>query len=113
MRGKPNVSHQLLIRGYHLSGLAFISANGLLDIKVVQGTTNSEIFYTFIEEHLLPQLQPFDGINPHGVVIMDNCSIHHISEIVQMIEVGSIIHFLPPYLIFMPIELAFQKLKQH
>jgi len=26
-------------------------------------------------------------------------------------EVGSIIHFLPPYLIFMPIELAFSKVK--
>ena len=44
---------------------------------------------------------------------MDNCSIHHVSEIIQMIEeVGSIAHFLPPYsLDFMPIELAFSKVK--
>ena len=44
---------------------------------------------------------------------MDNCSIHHVSGIVQMIEeVGSIVHFLPPYSPdFMPIELAFSKVK--
>ena len=41
---------------------------------------------------------PFDGHNPHSVVILDNCSIHHIPEIVHMIqEVGALVHFLPPY----------------
>ena len=44
---------------------------------------------------------------------MDNCSIHHLSNIVQMIEeVSAIVHFLPPYSPdFMPIELAFSKVK--
>ena len=87
--------------------------NGLLDVKVVRGGTNSKIFYSFVEERLLPCLLPFDGINPHSVLIMDNCSIHHVSEIVQIIEeVGSIVHFLAPYSPdFMPIELAFSKVK--
>ena len=107
------MSHQLLVRGDHLSGIAFISVNGLLDVKVVTGATNGDVFYSFVEEHLLPCLLPFDGINPHSVVIMDNCSIHHVSGIVQMIEeVGSVVHFLPPYSPdFMPIELAFSKVK--
>ena len=30
LRKKPIVSHQLLIRGDHLSGIAFMSVNGLL-----------------------------------------------------------------------------------
>ena len=49
----------------------------------------------------------------HSVVVMDNYSIHHISEIVQMIEeVGAIVHFLPPYSPdLMPIEMAFSKVK--
>ena len=114
MRGKPIVSHhQLLVRGDHLSGIAFISVNGLLDVKVVTGVTNGDVFYSFVEEHLLPCLLPFDRINPHSVVIMDNCSIHHVSGILQMIEeVRSIVHFLPPYSPdFMPIELAFSKVK--
>ena len=43
MRGKPIESHQLLVRGYCLSGFAaFILVNGLLDVQVVQGTTNGE-----------------------------------------------------------------------
>ena len=109
----PLVSHQLLVRGERVSALAIISVNGLLDVKVVRGTTNGDTFYDFIQENLLPHLMPFNGENPHGVVIMDNCSIHHINEIVPMIQdVGAIVHFLPPYSPdFMPIELAFSKVK--
>ena len=61
--------------------------NGLLDVKVVTGATNSDVFYSFVEEHLLPCLLPFDGINPHSVVIMDNCSIHHVRTVWLQISV--------------------------
>ena len=93
--------------------MAIISVSGLLDVKVVRGTTNGDTFYDFIKEHLLLNLMPFNGENPHSVVIMDNCSIHHVDEIVPMIQdVGAIVHFLPPHSPdFMPIELAFSKLK--
>ena len=44
----------------------------------------------------LAHLMPFDGSNPHRVVIMD-VSIHHVDEVVQMIQgVGAVIIFLPP-----------------
>ena len=47
---------------------------------------------------ILPHLMPFDGKNPHSVVILDNCSIHHYEVAIQMIrKVGAIVHFLPPY----------------
>jgi len=107
MRGKPTVSHQILIRGDHLPDIAFMSVNGLLDVKVVRGVTNGDNFYSFVEKHLLPCLLPFDGINRYSVVIMDKCSIHHLSSVVKMIEeVGAIVHFLPPYSPdLMPIEL--------
>ena len=88
---KPLVNHQLLFRGCQLSGLAFISVNGLLDVRIVQETTNGETFYSFIEECLLPQLMPFNGSNPYSVVIMDNCSICEIAQIIE--EVGAIVHF--------------------
>ena len=56
---------------------------------------------------------PFDGVNPHSVVILDNCSIHHNEVAVQMIQqVGAIVHFLPPYSPdYNPIEEAFSRLK--
>ena len=90
-----------------------MSVSSILDVRVVDGVTNGETFYSFIEECLLPQLMPFDGSNPHSVVVMDNCSIHHINEVVKMIEeVGAIVHFLPPYSPdLMPIEMAFSKVK--
>ena len=65
-----------------------------------------------MQKQLLPLL-PFDGVNPHSVVIMDNCSVHHIQETVSMIEeVGAIVQFLPPYSPDLnPIEEAFSKVK--
>ena len=34
---------------------------------------------------ILPVL-PYNGINPHSIVIMDNASIHHVAPVVQLIE---------------------------
>jgi len=65
----------------------------------------------FLQSTLLPHLMPFDGNNPHSVVILDNCSIHHVEGITEMIEeVGALVHFLPPYSPdYNPIEQAFSK----
>ena len=50
------------------------------------------------QSSLLPHLMLFDGYNRHSVVIMDNCSVHHVNGIQKMIEeMGAIVHFLPPY----------------
>ena len=47
------------------------------------------------------------------MVILDNCSIHHIVEIVRSIEdVGALVHFLPPYSPDLnPIEETFSKVR--
>ena len=90
-----------------------MSMKGILDVKVVTGTSNGDTFYDFMHSHLLPQLLPFDGRNPHSVVVLDNCSIHHISEVRQVLEkVGVLVHYLPPYSPdYNPIEEAFSKVK--
>ena len=90
-----------------------MSVHGLLDLKIVSGSVDGDIYCDFVQKILLPQLMPFDGKNPHSVVILDNCTIHHCEEAVQMIEeVGAIVHFLPPYsLDYNPIEEAFSKVK--
>ena len=58
---------------------------------------------------------PYNGVNPHSdsVVVLDNCSIHHVEEITTIIEdVGALIHFLPPYSPDLnPIEETFSKVK--
>ena len=69
--------------------------------------------YDFTISCLLPHLQPYNGRNPHCVVILDNASIHHVSEISTAIQdMGALILFLPPYSPDMnPIEELFAKVK--
>ena len=41
---------------------------------------------------------PFDGLNSHSVLIMDSCSVHHVSEVRQLFRSTGIVPlFLPPY----------------
>ena len=81
--------------------------------KTIRGTANGEVFYNLVQTHLLPYLLPYNGINPHSVVVLDNCSIHHIAEVVKSInDVGAHVLFLPPYSPDLnPIEELFSKVK--
>ena len=62
---------------------------------------------------------PFKGTNPNSVVVLDNCPIHHVQDITDLIHsVGALVIFYPPYFPdLMPIEQCFNKvklfLKQH
>ena len=62
---------------------------------------------------LLPQLQPFDGVNPRSIVVLDNAAICHASGVVDLIEsTGALVQFLPPCSPDLnPIEEAFSKVK--
>ena len=86
---------------------------GLLDCTAVTHTIDGVTFYDCVQSSLLPNLVPFDGYNNRSVVIMDNCSIHHIPGVVEMIqEVGALVPFLLPYSPdYNPREGAFSKVK--
>ena len=113
-RGRPIVSRKLLMRGQHLSTIAFMSTAGLLDCATVTVGVTGDVFYEFVHSKLLYHLNPFDGFNPQSIVIMDNASIHSVEGIVEMIQqVGAIVIFLPPYSPdFNPIEELFSKVKK-
>ena len=83
---------------------------------VTEGTVNGEKFADFVQNCLLPVLKPFNYLNSHSVVIMDNASIHHVQHVVDLIESqdGAKAHvcFLPPYSPdLMPAEGAFSQVK--
>ena len=41
---------------------------------------------------------PFDGQNPFSIVVMDNCSIHHVQPVLDAFnQAGIVVLFLPPY----------------
>ena len=86
LRGKPMCNQIMLVRGERVSAIACIAVDGLLDVRTVRGTTDGDTFYEFVQTHLLQHLMPFNGVNPRSVVVLDNCSIHHIPEIVASIE---------------------------
>jgi transposase len=111
--GKTSKITKPLVRGERISVLAFLSVHGIIDCKIFKGTMNTDLYCDFLEKALLPHLMPFDGKNPHSVVVLDNLVIHHAGPAIRMIqEVGTLAHFLLPYFPdYNPIEEAFSKVK--
>ena len=105
LRGRPITSHKIISRGKRVSTIAILSMEGILDCMTTTGSVDADAFSDFVEKFLLPHLMPFDGRNPHSVVILD-IAINMIQQ------VGALVHFLPPYSTDLnPIEEAFSKVK--
>ena len=68
-----------------------MAVDEVLDTYCITGTVN-EVFCDFLEQNLLSQLMPFNGINPRSVVLLDNASIHHTHRLIQ--SVGALVHFI-------------------
>jgi transposase len=112
LRGIPPCDHRLLVRGTRYSALPIMSLQGIHDVQIVEGTVNGRGFADFVVNTLIPI---FDGNNPLSVVIMDNASIHHVEDVMDLIErrAQAKIVFLPPYSPdLMPLEEAFSKVKK-
>ena len=56
---------------------------GVLHCDVLEGSFDSDSFYTFIER-TLDHMQPFPASN--SVIVMDNCRIHKHPDILNLIE---------------------------
>ncbi len=81
LRGKPARTQKLLWRGQRVSALTAMAASGIIDCYTTTGSINAEKFEHFVTHSLNPLLQPFDGVNPHSVVVLDNASIHHVNHV--------------------------------
>ena len=94
-------------RGANTSLLAAMNTDGLVATMTVEGSTNKEVFLTYLENVLCPALRPGQ------VVIMDHLSVHKNEAVREKIEAcGCRLVFLPAYSPdFSPIENAFSKLK--
>lgn len=80
-----------------MSAITAMSMYGILDYSLAQGGVDADSFSEFIETCLLRHLMDFNGVNPHSIVIMDNASIHHAGNSVELIEsIGALVVFLPP-----------------
>ena len=101
--GKSPVQHGIIHNGARISAIAAIASTGLITLEMMTGSVNWEVFFDFVRTSLIPQMLPFDGQNLHSVVVLDNCSIHHVQHVIDLACI--LILFLPPYSPdFMPIE---------
>lgn len=95
-RGFTPVYHRELIRGRRISSVAAISSQGVLAYDFVTETMNGDRFLDFIRGKLIPCMQPFPA--PNSILVMDNCSIHHIQPVeLELDSAGIMVLFLPPY----------------
>ena len=87
--------------------LGALSLEGMVEAMTIEGSTDGQVFSTFIEDVLVPALRPGQ------IVIMDNLSSHKVDGIQDAIEaVGARLEYLPPYSPdFSPIEKCWSKFK--
>jgi transposase len=87
--------------------IAGLRTSGIVAPFVIDCPVNRDVFETWVEKVLAPELKPGD------IVVMDNLSSHKGPRVQALIEVtGASVLYLPPYSPdFNPIENAFAKLK--
>ena len=96
--GERPVYHRFFERGNRISAICALTMEGVLCVDLKIGTVDGSKFFDFICGKLIPEMQPFDGQNEHSILILDNCAIHHIQEVKEiLISTGILVFFLPPY----------------
>lgn len=95
LQGMRAVDHQLKQGGVRINSIGIMSYHGMEDVHILQDTVDGDTFEDFCRTCLIPLLMPFNGINTHSVVVMDNCSVHHINRVTEMINsTGALFRFL-------------------
>ena len=115
LRGVTPVYHRSLSRGERINAMTAITSSGLLTVELTKANVNGDSFFDFIRGTLIPCMRPFDGVSPHSILIMDNCVVHHVIEVRDVLQqAGIVVLFLPPYSPDLnPIEEAFSYVKQY
>ena len=115
LKGQTPQCSQLLRRGTRTSAIAAISTTGLVGYELHTGGVRGEEFHDFVRGTLIPNMNPYDGEADNSILILDNCSIHYVDEIMEELQgAGIFVIFLPSYSPDLnPIELTFSYLKRY
>ena len=111
LRGRCRRDQRLLAKIPHghwriATFVAALRHNAITAPFVIDEPMNATIFLTYLEQCLVPTL------NPGDIVVMNNLSAHKNENVRRIIETaGAELRYLPPDL--NPIEQAFAKLKAH
>ena len=115
LRGVTPINYCPYIPGRRISAISAITTRGVEDVYLAEGGVNGETFCDFIRKCLLPIIQPFNCSNPRSIVVLDNASIHHVDEVLQLLHgTGALLWFLPAYSPDLnPIEELFSEVKSY
>ena len=93
--------------GQSLTVLAALDCHGMRGALLVPGATDRDVFLSFVQQVLGPQLRP------DAVVVMDNLSAHKNPDVAEALQKrGAQLCYLPPYSPdYNPIEMAWSKVK--
>lgn len=113
IRGERANVQRLFVRGNRVSSIAAISSIGLMDVHSTLSTNTGDTFFDFIRGSVIPNMHPYP--DSRSILIMDNCSIHHVDCVQDFIkDCGILLIYLPPYSPdYNPIESVFGFLKDY
>ena len=86
LKGEPPIYNRILHCGECISVICAMSADGLLAYTFTKGTVNDKKFLEFIQGTLIAEMLPFDGEKPRPVLMLDNCSIHHVRPVTETLR---------------------------
>ncbi len=87
--------------------ISSVRLDGTTACMTIEGATNTEVFYAYVREVLVPSLRPGD------IVVMDNLGAHKNERTLDLIkQAAADIRFLPAYSPDLnPIEMMWSKVK--
>ena len=94
-------------RGRAVTMIGAMGVNGVVATMTVEGGTDGDVFRSYVDQVLAPQLRP------GNVILMDNLKAHKVPGIRESIEAAhATLHYLPSYSPDLsPIELCWSKVK--
>lgn len=115
IKGETPTVYRLLERGQRITAIAALTVNGIIAVQFTKENVDGNVFYDFVRSCLIPNMHQYDGIAPKSIVVLDNCSIHHVFEVTELFQqVGIMVIYLPPYSPdFNPIESTFSYVKSY
>jgi transposase len=101
-----------LLTGRKVNVIAAMTSEGM---EITTGSVNRDRFFYFVRGSLIPMMKPLDRHSPHSVLILDNCSVHQVREVTQLLtQEGIVVLFPPPHSPDLnPIEEAFSCVKAY
>ncbi|TFK58170.1 hypothetical protein BDN72DRAFT_748607, partial [Pluteus cervinus] len=63
--------------------LAALTVDGYIAVQVTPESYDSLEFYMFVQEHVLPQMNPYP--DEQSVLALDNCRIHHNEPLAELV----------------------------